>query len=393
MTKEEKKKAKVAKKQKKVANKSQVANFARPPDQALVSKIKANEYRPAAAGQPPAPRTPAEQWGAAGKTEGLLVWRIENFRVIPWPREFYGQFYNGDSYIVLNTYKRGNAFRWDIHFWLGEHTTQDEAGTAAYKTVELDNHLGGMPVQHREVQDFESDLFLSYFRPTIQILHGGIESGFNIVKPTEYEPRLLHLKGKRRVRVTQVSLSSDSLNSGDVFILDAGLTVYQWNGRQASVQEKTKGGEVTRAIRDERKGQPKVTVLEEGREDPTFWHYLGGPGPIASAEEGGDDFDAERQGGTKTLLRLSDASGYLQMTKVSTGKVTRPMFQSADVFIFDTGYEVFAWIGKGASVAEKTKAMANAQDYLQQSGRPAYLPVTRVMEGNENESFVAALDR
>jgi len=253
--------------------------------------------------------------------------------------------------------------------------------------------LGGAPVQHREIQDFESDLFLSYFKPTIQILQGGIESGFNAVKPAEYKPRLLQLKGKRRVRVAQVHLSHLSLNSGDVFILDSGLTIYQWNGKQASIQEKTKGGEVSRGIRDERPNA-KVHVLEEGSEDPQFWTALGGAGPIASAAEGGDDYEAEKESGKiKVLNRLSDATGQLVMNEAGRGRVTRNMFQTQDVFIFDSGYEIFAWVGKGASKQESARALSYAQDYLSRSGRPAYLPVSRIFEGGENESFVAALDK
>jgi len=137
-------------------------------------------------------------WDNAGKKVGLQIWRIEKFKVKAWPTDQYGSFFDGDSYICLNTYNKPGlpALLFDVHFWLGTHTSQDEAGTAAYKTVELDDKLGGAPIQHREVQGHESDLFLSYFNNQIKLLSGGVDSGFKHVKPEEYKPRLLHLKRK-----------------------------------------------------------------------------------------------------------------------------------------------------------------------------------------------------
>jgi len=290
----------------------------------------------------------------------------------------------------LNTYRKKDSPKllWDVHFWLGKYTTQDEAGTAAYKTVELDDLLGGDPVQHREVMGHESDLFLSYFKNEIKLLDGGVDSGFRHVEPEKYRSRLLHLKGKKKVRVTEVDLSHSSLNSGDVFILDAGLILHQWNGSKAGPQEKMKGAQLCRAISDERKGLAKIDVLEEtGKDLANFWKAIGGQGPVKSAEEGGDDAEAEKAT-EKRLYQLSDATGTMVFKEVGKGaSVKKTLLDENDVFILDTGAEVFAWIGKGASPDEKKKAMSYAQEYLTKHNRPIYTPIARILSGGENEVF------
>jgi hypothetical protein len=44
-------------------------------------------------------------WDGVGQGEGLCIWRIEDFKVARWPDERKGQFYDGDSYIVLHVSK------------------------------------------------------------------------------------------------------------------------------------------------------------------------------------------------------------------------------------------------------------------------------------------------
>jgi gelsolin len=169
----------------------------------------------------------------------LQIWRIEKMQPVPWPRERYGEFFSGDAYICLHTMQKtaGGALAWDIHFWLGASCSQDEKGVAAYKTVELDELLGGAPIQHREVEGHESVAFQSLF-DNMQVLQGGMQSGFNQVKPAEYKPRLLHLRGSKggKVRQVEVPLSRSSLNSDDVFVLDAGKQLFQWNGERSACQ-------------------------------------------------------------------------------------------------------------------------------------------------------------
>lgn len=78
--------------------------------------------------------------------------------------------------------------------------------------------------------------------------------------------------------------------------------------------------------------------------------------------------------------------------EVAREKVTRDMFTSDDVYLFDVGYEVIIWIGKGASRVERKVALQYAQSYLKRYKKPVYTPIMRCFEQGENELMLANLD-
>ena len=86
-----------------------------------------------------------------GQTEGLFIWRVENFTPVPVNPKEHGRFYTGDSYIILSSKKDKSKLKHDVFYWLGERVAIDEQGAAAIMAVELDDAVGGVAVQHREV--------------------------------------------------------------------------------------------------------------------------------------------------------------------------------------------------------------------------------------------------
>jgi len=330
---------------------------------------------------------------SVGKTPGLEIWRIEDLKPVPYAKKSYGKFYEGDSYIILKTTQKPDSetLNWDLFFWIGEKSSQDEQGVAAFKAVELDEILGGAAIQHRETQGHESDLFLQSFK-SVEYKKGGVKSGFVHVDRDSYETRLLQVKGARSVRVNEVPLSASSLNAGDVFILDVGLTIYQWNGAKCNRKEKTKALEVTCAIRDvERSGKALIEVIEQGDETDAFWTALGGKGDVANVVPD-DESDAKSTSakGTIRLIKVSDASGSITESEVSSGgPLHKEMLSSDDVFIVANDAEIFVWVGKGASAEERRSGMNKGMAHVTSSGRPTWTKVSKVLEGAETPAFLS----
>lgn len=323
-----------------------------------------------------------QAWKGAGTKLGLQIWRINNFKVENWPKGDYGKFFDGDSYIIMNTYKKPDEddFEFDLHFWIGKASTQDEYGTAAYKTVELDTLLNDKPVQHREVMGYESDLFKGYF-PNIVTMNGGAASGFRHVEKKVTEPRLFHFHGDRKkVSMNQVSLSKENLDSGDVFILDLGDKIYQWNGASCNKDEKFKATQYMQELKSERYGKATVEVLDDPVEpENEFFGFF-------KDDAVKEDLTKYSSADVKKLLRLSDATGSMELSEVASGNIEKSMFESSDVFIFDKKDHCYVWIGSGASADERKGWAMYAHKYLSSSDNPVK-PVTAVNEGKEPADF------
>lgn len=256
--------------------------------------------------------------------------------------------------------------------------------------------LGDLPTQFREVQGSESNEFLQLFKNGVQYADGGVDSAFTKVDRDAYTTRLLHVKGTRNVRCMQVPVDVASLNNGDVFILDTGKILYQWNGPEASRQEKAKALDVTLAIRsEEHGGKSQIVALDVGTPFSVIRDFFAALGcddvagvAIKSAEEGGDDDKVVgTAGGAVKLYRASDESGELSVTEIAERPLSRDALKTEDVFILVAGGIVYAWVGKKASPGERKGAMATAVKFIEANGLPPNAPVKIVKEGTEPALF------
>lgn len=329
-----------------------------------------------------------KEFDTAGKQPGLQVWRIEKMDLKPVPKNLYGSFYQGDAYVLLYTTSAPSYY---IHIWLGNDCSQDESGAAAIFSMQLDDYLGGSPVQFREVQDNESLTFLGYFKSGIKYQKGGVASGFNHVVTNDMNvKRLLHVKGRRVIRATEVNMAWSSFNKGDCFIIDLGQTIYQWAGSECNRFERVKASQVAIDIRDnERNGRAKIQMVEEGAEPEELIKTLGPVTAIAPSIT--DDEMVETSNKKKgTLYLISDATGSMKTSVVAqSSPFKQAMLSPNDCFILDNGMDknVFVWKGPQANPEERKAAMKVAQDFIKDKNYSAKTQIQVLPAGGETALF------
>ncbi|KAK5897838.1 hypothetical protein CgunFtcFv8_015306 [Champsocephalus gunnari] len=296
---------------------------------------------------------------SVSRKPGLQIWTINDMQMVPVPAQGFGNFFEGDCYIVLSMSKG---------------------------SVHWTSTWGGGPVQYREGQGNESPRFRSYFKKGLIYKKGGVASGFHHVDTNVYNVlRLLHVKGRKHVTASEVEVSWSSFNNGDIFLLDMGKAIVQWNGPQSNRREKLKAVLLAQDIRDrERGGRAQIGVVEGGdeKDSPELMKVLMAvlgqrAGPLKEALP--DDTPDQVQNTSVRLYHVFENGGDLVVQEVATQPLTQDLLRSTDCYILDQrGSSVMVWKGQ-AGVSRGEEGSSEPGGGLHQGQE---LPVQHQREGD-----------
>lgn len=205
---------------------------------------------------------------------------------------------------------------------------------------------------------------------------------------------LIQLKGKNRIHVRQVELSSKTLNKADVFILDLGDRIYDWNGAAADRKKREKGVEVANRLSEEKRKRavgkikkPEIIILEDGHMEPPkdFWDALGGrPDSIPTAPPGDDEKMEKQWEAADKLYRVNPGNELFPIDS----KFTKAKLDTKFNFIFDCHEEMYYWCGKATDKNRREENMKKAKElFAKKTDRPKWSTLKKINEGMEPVLF------
>ncbi|KAG6512301.1 hypothetical protein ZIOFF_030401 [Zingiber officinale] len=191
---------------------------------------------------------------------------------------------------------------------------------------------------------------------------------------------------------SQVPFARSSLNHDDIFILDTTSKIFQFNGSNSSIQERAKALEVVQYLKDTyHEGKCEVAAVEDGKmmadaDAGEFWGYFGGfaPLPRKVASEG------DRKAYSSYMKLLCVDKG--QTSPVEAESLTRKLLDTYKCYLLDCGAEIYLWMGRSTSLAQRKAASSAADELLLEPPRP-HACVIRIIEGFETVTFRSKFDQ
>lgn len=295
----------------------------------------------------------------------VAVYRIEGFEKVACPENEFGQFWSGESYVVLYRYKKGNREKSIVYFWQGRDSSINEKGASALLSVEVFEDVSqiGEALQVRVLQQKESKHFLSVFPQGIVIHHGKKK------KESSRDLRMFDCRamddegGDAFPRLRAVELSHPDiafLNSNHVSVIYNARSnkCFIWKGQHANPVELRLAENVARIVSG---NAVKVSTISENKETNDFFSLF--TASNASNTVSSSTYDQSRR--MQLDIALYDFS--LETGAVNVERVYSIMqndLNDAHVMVLDCVDRVYVWFGAESAFKVRKIALETALHHV-----------------------------
>ncbi|XP_038072635.1 supervillin-like [Patiria miniata] len=323
-----------------------------------------------------------DQRGNEITTLSVVVWHVLEYEHSILPQESFGQFHEGDTYVVRwqyrvestgmrdlkgNLSKRGQGHgreRCVYFFWQGLGSTINEKGASALMTVELDDERGP---QRQVIQGKEPAAFLQLFDGRM-VIHIGKREEEETNTPGPNRLYCVRSEHTEEGLLVETECKTTQLRSRASFVLlnlKESLnraTVCVWHGAKSSKATRAVAVHAANMLKENKPQEMgmkedwtvSIEEMEEGQETSTFKKLLGVDHSAYDSAIG----DPLIYNYTPRLFHLTSKSGVFVATEILNQSRSEEMFtpypfQQTDLygasqpaqFLFDNHYEVYLWQG------------------------------------------------
>lgn len=176
--------------------------------------------------------------------------------------------------------------------------------------------------------------------------------------------------------------------SGDSYIVDAGKQIWVWIGKSSSVDEKFSAAHLSTVIDVSRRGEPKVTSVDQGSEPKELRVALGGLKIVDANVADTLLKKVEKVVYEPVLYRISSEE-FETINDIVYKQVpcAKESLDSEDVFLLDdkTNNKIYIWVGSTSNAKEKVVAGQIARKF--DAERAGVQQAVMIEEGHETPEF------
>ncbi|XP_033750213.1 advillin-like isoform X2 [Pecten maximus] len=306
------------------------------------------------------------------------VWRVDGAKLEQVPWDQHGVFVNGQCYVIRHQITEAeDSVHTLLYYWLGSKSSESVQQKTTDLVLEMNRTTGYKCVLIRVLDEKEPPHFMSTIQNSIIVYDQDVQNN-----PTDRQMFCVRELENGSMRVQQVPVSSEWLNTSASFVVTTSTGCYLWYGKKSGGPEREYAKNLLGFLNPSR--MYTFEIVTEGKEGNVFWNMIG------PEENYPQDFSKDKLERRPPRLVICHVGPDCQCRFNDIDSFTQQDLTDANMFILDTFDLVYLWIGSSVADAVRSQAYNIIKTYMHKDPAGRMFDAVRVWmtsQHYESETF------